>query len=89
MNERNRIAVSVVTPLSVGKGNEGVWKPGVDYVYNRGKIYHLSLERMAAAGMDMGQIAALLAASNEEGLLKLLGDKLEQVVFISFKIILR
>lgn len=85
MNERNRIAVSVVTPLSVGKGNEGVWKPGVDYVYNRGKIYHLSLERMAAAGMDVGQIAALLAASNEEGLLKLLGDKLEQVSDLSME----
>lgn len=85
MNERNRIAVSIVTPLSVGKGNEGVWKPGVDYVYNRGKIFHLSLERMAASGMDIGQIAALLAASNEEGLLRILGDKLEQMSDLSME----
>ena len=79
MNEPNIIEVSIVTPLSVGRGNEGVWKSGVDYVYKDGKVFHLSVDRMAEAGLDVGRIAAILATANEEGLMRLLGDKLRQV----------
>ena len=79
MNKPDIIKVNIVTPLSVGRGNEGVWKPGVDYVYKDGKVFHLSVDRMAEAGLDVGRIAAILATANEEGLMRLLGDKLSQV----------
>ena len=85
MNENNKITVGILTPLSVGVGNEGVWKPGVDYVYKDGKVFHLSVNRMVEAGFDAERIAALLASANEESLLRLLGDNLEQVSDLSMQ----
>lgn len=79
MNEKNKIEVSVVTPLSVGEGEEGVWKRGVDYVVQDGKVYHIGIDRMAAAGLNIDRIAALLAAQDENGIKKLLGNRLEDV----------
>lgn len=79
MNTPAKIKVDIVTPLSVGVGNEGIWKPGVDYIYKDGKIFHLSLERMVAVGFDAGCVASLLAASDEAGIIKLVGNKMEQV----------
>lgn len=79
MNEKNKIEVSVVTPLSVGEGEEGVWKRGVDYVVENGMVYHIAIDRIAAAGFDIGRIAALLAAQDEIGIKTLLGNRLESV----------
>ena len=79
MNEKNKIELSIVTPLSVGEGEEGVWKRGVDYVVEDGRVYHIAIDRMAAAGLDVDRIAALLAAQDEKGIKNLLGNRLESV----------
>ena len=78
MNERDKITISIVTPMSVGEGNEGVWKKGVDYVIHEGKIYHLSIERMVRLGVDLDQLTSLLAEQDEDGLITILGNRLEQ-----------
>lgn len=79
-NEKYRIKVEAVTPVSVGGGDGASWKRGVDYLYKDGKVYHLDLERVRTIGrVDPGTLAELLIRGDERGLMERIGSRLPQV----------
>ena len=79
------IELEVLTPLSVGAGNNSEWIPGADFVQKDGMIYVLDIQKAAAAGIDLGKLTDLFVKSDGKGICNLLGNKLEQCSKYVFK----
>lgn len=79
LNKKYNIRLSVLTPLSIGAGAENDWTRGVDYVQSSGKVYILDLRKIAKAGIDMNSISNLFLEGDEDGIISLIGNKLELV----------
>ncbi len=79
VNRKYGIKVEPLTPVSVGAGAEKDWSRGLDFVVKKQKIYLLDLQKILQVGINISEISALFARKDEEGLLKILGDKLEEV----------
>ncbi len=77
-NKRYYIELEVLTPLSVGAGNEKDWIYGVDYVTKNGKVYIIDMERaVEIAGST--QLATALSQGNSGTILDLLqGNNLQK-----------
>ena len=73
------IELEVITPLSVGAGNDNEWMRGIDYVQKDGKVYVLDIQKASVQGIDIDRLTSLFLNSNEAGICKLLGDKLKSV----------
>ena len=73
------IEMQVVTPLSVGAGNEYEWMRGVDYVQTDNKVYVLDMSKAVASGVDINRLSELFLKSDEVGICRLLGDNLAYV----------
>ena len=74
------IELEVVTPLSVGAGNEKEWIRGIDYIQKEdGKIYVLDIQKAVANGVDIDRLTNLFLKSDEKGISKLLGNNLEKM----------
>ena len=52
-NKKYPIELEVVTPLSVGAGNDNDWIRGTDFIQKMGKVYVLDFQKMAASGVDV------------------------------------
>ena len=80
-NKRYNIELEVVTPLCVGAGGENDWVRGADYVQKGGKVYVIDLKRfydeIGKDGID--KLSQAYATSNMDGILSLIGNKLESV----------
>lgn len=77
-NKRYYIELEVLTPLSVGAGNENDWICGVDYVIKDGKVYVIDMERAARLGIDVERLASAFAQSDQRAIINLMGNRLEQ-----------
>ena len=73
------IELEVITPLSVGAGNDNEWTRGIDYVQKDGKIYVLDIEKAVANGVDVERLTNLFLKYDEKGISQLLGNNLEKV----------
>ena len=75
--KKYHIEMEVVTPLSVGAGNDNEWMPGADFVQKDKKIYILDLQKAMEQGVNIENLSNLFIKSDEKGICKLLGNKLE------------
>lgn len=73
------IELEVITPLSVGAGNDNDWMRGIDYVQKDGKIHILDIKKAAEQGVDIGRLTTLFEKSDVKGIGLLMGNKLEDV----------
>ncbi len=83
--KKYHIEMEVVTPLSVGAGNDNEWMPGADFVQKEDKVYVLDIHKAMAQGVDIEALSNLFVRSDEKGICKLLGNKLENCSRYVFK----
>ncbi len=79
------IELAVITPVSVGAGNENEWMRGIDYVQKNGKVYVLDIKKAAEQGVDIDRLTSLFLKYDERGICDLLGNQLESVSRLVFK----
>lgn len=77
-NKRYYIELEVLTPLSVGAGNENDWMCGVDFVQQNGKVYVIDMDRAASLGVDVNRLADAFAQREERAIINLMGRHLEK-----------
>ena len=84
VNKKYIVTAQVLTPLSRGQGSEKDWAYGVDFLTQQddeGKqwLYHLCIDKMIAAGVDLDKLSKYFAAGRPEDIKNLIGSKLTQV----------
>lgn len=79
VNNKYYIQLTAVTPLCVGAGNDAEWVKCADYVIKDRKVYVLDLHRVAESGIDMAQLCILFVNQDHDGIVKLIGNKIEEV----------
>lgn len=78
-DKRYPIELEVITPLSVGAGNDNEWVKGLDFVQKDDKVYVINMQKVAAEGVDVGALTALFLKSDEKGIIQLLGKKIDEL----------
>ena len=78
-DKRFPIELEVITPLSVGAGNDNEWVKGLDFVQIEGKVYVIDMQKVAAAGVDVEALTALFLKSDDLGISQLLGGKIGEL----------
>ncbi len=78
-DKRYPIELEVITPLSVGAGNDNEWVKGLDFVQKEGKVYVIDMQKVAAAGVDVEALTALFLKSDDLGISQLLGSKISEL----------
>lgn len=78
-DKRYPIELEVITPLSVGAGNDNEWVKGLDFVQKDGKAYVIDMQKVAAAGIDVEALTALFLKSDDKGISQLLGNKIGEL----------
>lgn len=78
-DKKYHIELEVVTPLSVGAGNDNDWMRGIDYVQKDGKVYVLDIKKAVEQGIDIDRLTTLFKNTDEQGISTLIGNKLEAV----------
>lgn len=78
-DKRYPIELEVITPLSVGAGNDNEWVRGLDFIQKDGKVYVIDMQKVAAAGVDVEALTALFLKSDERGISRLLGNKISEL----------
>ena len=78
-DKRYPIELEVITPLSVGAGSDNEWVKGLDFVQKDGKAYVIDMQKVAAAGVDVGALTALFLKSDDKGISQLLGNKIGEL----------
>ena len=79
INKKNNLEIEVLTPLSIGAGQEKDWVRGVDFVVDKSRLYKLNLKKMIANGVDINDLTGYFASKNELGLKSKLAGKLDDV----------
>ena len=83
-DKRFDIELEVVTPLSVGAGNDNDWMRGIDYIQKDGKVYVLDIKKAVEQGIDIERLTSLFDHSDEKGISILIGNKIEDVSRLIF-----
>lgn len=83
-NLRYNIQLEVVTPLSVGAGNQNEWVKGADFVQLNNRLYVLDLRKMIENGVDINMINQCFINQDENGICQLLGNRLEDMARFVF-----
>ena len=78
-DKRYPIELEVITPLSVGAGNDNEWVKGLDFVQKEGKVYVIDMQKVAAAGVDVEALTALFLKSDDLGISQLLGSNISEL----------
>ena len=78
-DKRFPIELEVITPLSVGAGNDNEWVKGLDFVQKDGKVYVIDMQKVAATGVDVEALTALFLKSDDLGISQLLGGKIGEL----------
>ena len=73
------IELEVITPLSVGAGNDNEWVKGLDFVQKDGKVYVIDMQKVAAVDVDTNALTALFLKSDDLGISQLLGNKIDSL----------
>ena len=79
VNNKYNLEIEVLTPLSIGAGQEKDWVRGVDFVVDKGTLYKLNLKKMVANEFDVNELTSYFASKDEEGLKSKLAGKLDAV----------
>ena len=79
INKKYNLEIEVLTPLSIGVGQEKDWVRGVDFVVDKGTLYKLNLKKMIANGIKIDDLTSFFALKNESGLKSKLAGKLDDV----------
>lgn len=84
INKKYNVTAQILTPLSIGQGAEKDWVYGIDYLtkedeYGNLWLYHLDLNKMVTAGVDVNKMAQTFAGGNPGAVNLLVGPKLEKV----------
>ena len=84
------IELEVITPLSIGSGNDNEWVPGADFVMNDGKVYVLDIQKAVTNGVidikGIEQLTNLFVKSDERGIINLFGKNLDKGTKYVFKL---
>ena len=83
-DKRYPIELEVLTPLSVGAGNDNEWTNGIDFVEKDGKVYVIDIQKAESQGIDMSRLAELYLNRDRKGMAILIGNKLESVSRLVF-----
>ena len=78
-DKRYPIELEVITPLSVGAGNDNEWVRGLDFIQKDGKVYVIDMQKVAAAGVDVEALTALFLKSDDRGISQLLGSRIGEL----------
>lgn len=78
-DKRYPIELEVITPLSVGAGNDNEWVKGLDFVQKEGKVYVIDMQKLAAAGVDVESLTQLFLKNDNDGISQLLGNKIVEL----------
>lgn len=78
-DKRYPIELEVISPLSVGAGNDNEWVKGLDFVQKDNKVYVLDMQKVAAAGVDVELLTQLFLKSDHTGISQLLGNKIDEL----------
>lgn len=78
-DKRYPIEFEVITPLSVGAGNDNEWVKGLDFVQKEGKVYVIDMQKVSAVGVDLEALTALFLKSDDLGISQLLGSKIGEL----------
>lgn len=73
---RYPIELEVLTPLSVGAGNDNEWVRGIDFVQKDRKVYVIDMKKVADAGVSLDALTSLFLNSDEGGIVRLLGNRI-------------
>lgn len=84
VNKKYVVTAQVLTPLSIGQGSEKDWVYGMDCLTQQDDegqqwLYHLSIDKMIAAGVDLDKLSKYFATGRPEDIKNLIGSKLTQV----------
>lgn len=74
---KHHIELEVITPLSIGSGNENEWVPGADFVIKDKKVYVLDIQKAVKNGADLNKLTNLFIKTDSTGICNLLGNGLE------------
>ena len=83
--KRYDIELTVLTPLSVGAGNDNDWMSGADFVFKDGYVHVLDIGKAYNEGIDMDRLSSLFLRADINGIIALLGNKLDAVTKYKFK----
>ena len=73
------IEFEVITPLSVGAGNDNEWVKGLDFIQKEGEVFVIDMQKVALAGVDVEALTALFLKSDDSGISQLLGSKIGEL----------
>ena len=84
LNKKYNVTAQVLTPLSIGQGNEKDWVYGVDFLTKSDEngqpwLYHLNIAKMIEAGVDIDRLSQLFADGRAKEIDTLIGNKLSRV----------
>ena len=84
INKKYNVTAQVLTPLSIGQGAEKDLVYGIDYLtkedeYGNLWLYHLDLNKMVTAGVDINRLTLLFVQGKPQDIKNLIGPKLEKV----------
>lgn len=80
INKRYDIEIEILTPLSIGAGNEKDWIKGVDFIVDGSKLYKLNLRKIVGSGIDIKKISSFLVVQNEKEIINYITkNKLQEV----------
>ena len=79
LNKKYNLEIEVITPLSIGAGQEKDWVRGVDFVVDNGILYKLNLKKMVDIGVNIDELTNCFASKDEDNLKLKLAGKLDMV----------
>ena len=79
LNDKTQVRLEILTPTSIGAGAESDWAKGVDFVVDNNILYHLNIQLMALAGIDLNRLSSYFAQKKDRDVLQLIKPKLEAV----------
>lgn len=79
INNKHNIEIEVLTPLSIGAGQEKDWVRGVDFVVDNSRLYKLNLKKIVASGVNVEDLSTFFANKDESGLKSKFVGKLDEV----------
>lgn len=81
-----KIEMEVITPLSVGAGNENEWLRGANYLVENNRVYILDMDKIARLNIDIDKYASFLRDKDikESNIRDLLPDDLHEISAYEF-----
>lgn len=79
INKKYKVTAQILTPLHIGAGSEKDWVEGMDYIIRDGYLWHLDMNKMHVAGVDMNKLSALFETGNAKEVKNIIGSKFKDV----------